>query len=594
MIIDLSNIKREKIEIEEEIFKLDHCSWESLYEKDKANGHLIMINEWKVIKEGLKANQDSLFDSRFNIPTDIDQKITEYACDCERLIGRYNEGEVCPSCNTVVEIKYSIELLRRGWIDLENYFIIIPAMYNKIRAFIGRKRLEDIIYGNVDNMKDPSFKIDPSNPFKGIGLLEFRKRYIEILNFFKHTTNKPELFDILIDRKDITFSSKIYVMSSAHRPGFISSKHKTFQYHNINALFVKIIRDLDLIKKGRRSNIRDALGIMNNIQQYLMQIHDLTIAKLPKKERLIRNNIISSRLWYSSRMVIISETTIDDIDSVRMSYKGFLGMFELEIMNAMLRGYGNPEFARMTTTECHIYLTKCKYSNKIDEYIYSIIKALIHNRKDDGIWVIINRNPSFDLGSIQTFRVADVFRDVRKNVLTIPHNSLAEFNGDFDGDTLNVYSPKEKCVVEAFKEGFRPSKLILDRTGEYFNPKMAPIKDEYAFIKCFSSRDFKPINPKKSDLKSTEEILKKLKTPFNYKYAQALLELDNLRKSIIYDEKKFICDPVDHIESRRKKKKDEEYVRTSDSYDPMDLTSKNKLCYDPFVVIDRDTFLKAD
>lgn len=39
-------------------------------------------------------------------------------------------------------------------------------------------------------------------------------------------------------------------------------------------------------------------------------------------------------------------------------------------------------------------------------------------------------------------------------------------------DTLSCYSPKEKMVVEALKNGISPKKLILDRTGEnLFNKK---------------------------------------------------------------------------------------------------------------------------
>ena len=35
-----------------------------------------------------------------------------------------------------------------------------------------------------------------------------------------------------------------------------------------------------------------------------------------------------------------------------------------------------------------------------------------------------------------------------------------------DGDTLSIFSPKEKVVVYAFREGLKPSKLILDRSGD--------------------------------------------------------------------------------------------------------------------------------
>ena len=588
MDINLSNIPKTTIIEERDIFRLDHDDWYGEYLKDKASGKVIMISDPKVIRDGMKSNGDSIFNSEFNVPTDIDEKIIEYSCDCDKVYGRYNEGQICPECNTVVQVRYSIELLRRGWIDLCDYKIIVPAMYNKIRAFVGRKKLDEII--NIDT--NVPIKPDSSNPFKGLGIVEFETRYIEILNYFRNYTNKPELYQILLDRKDITFSNKIYMMSSAHRPGFVSSKNKSFQYHDVNVLFVNILTDFRLVLKGYRTG-RKAVECIGNIQAYLMQIHDLTMGKLLGKERIVRSSIISGRLWYSSRMVIVSETETDDIDSVRMSYKGFIGMFELEIMNAMLHGYGDPMFARMSTAECRIYLTKCKFSNEIDDRIYAICQALIKKRKDDGLYVIVDRNPSFDLGSIQTFRIFDIFPDARKHVLTIPHNSLVEFNGDYDGDVLNVYSPKEKCVIDAFKEGFMPSKLILDRAGGYFNGNMTPIKDELAFIRSFCDSGFIPVDPESVKLRSLADILSDIEDPFDYKKLEKSRELflfqDLISSGGFYRHDENVYGGIDQASLKvTEHTSDEEFIKIPFSYDTL---SSDKLCQDPFDILDKDEFL---
>jgi len=589
MQIDLSNVKRKKMTIDEEVFRVDHSSWEELYKEDLDSGTVIMISDSKIITNALKPNKDSLFDSKFNIPSDIDSKVVEYACECQNLIGRYNEGEICPNCNTVVEIRYSIELLRRGWIDLHDFKIIIPAMYNKIRAYIGRKKLEEMLIIDSNVFYD-STKIEPSNPYKGIGIIEFERRYVEILEFFKNSTNKPDLFDVLLERKDITFSSKIYVMSSAHRPGYISAKHREFSFHDINTSFVKILTDFNLVLKGKRVG-RKAVEILGNIQTYLMDIYTLSVLKIHGKSKLIRSNVIAGRLWYSSRMVIVSETSNIGIDCVRMSYKGFLGMFELEIMNAMLRGFGNPEFAKMTTAECRMYLKTCKFANEVDESIYSIIHTLIHKRKDDGLWVIVDRNPSFDLGSLQCFRIADVFKDVNKNVLTIPHNSLIEFSGDYDGDVLNVYSPKEKCVVEAFKNGFRPSKLILDRSGGYYNTNMAPIKDEYAFLRSFFDKEYKPIDPEKVDLRTLEEITKDVEKMDEIdRLSEALFELNRFRSEVdnplSFDIKNRASMDIINMPITN----DDQHIESSEEISIID-NYKKKLSFSIFDHVDRSAFL---
>jgi len=595
-LIDLSKLTRRDYSIARTVYRMDHSDWEREYQKDLELGNPIMMESSDVIRENvMKPNNNSVFDPRFNIPVETDNKIIEYSCDCGKLIGRYNEGQTCPDCSSVVEIKYSVELLRRGWIDLLEYKIIIPSIYHKIKAYIGKRKrsfiIDEIIH--LDTSDPDTFKKDVANPFKGIGMMEFERRYVEVLEYFKQSTTKPELYQILMDRRNITFSSKIYVMSPAHRPGFISTKNVSFNFHNINAILISIIANIRLVKKGDRVGIK-AMEILGTIQRNLMQIYELTISRLIGKEKLIRSSIISGRVWYSSRMVIVSETDIDDIDSVKMSYKCFMGMFELEIINCMLKGIGNPIFANMTTPECRVYVNKCKYSEEVDPFIFDIIYKLVHNRRDDGIWVIVNRNPSFDLGSIQCLRVADVFKDAKNNILTIQHNSLVEFNGDFDGDVLNVYAPKELCVIEAFKEGFRPSKLILDRSGGYYNSNMALIKDEYSFLRSFFDKAYKPIAIGEHKFKPLSEIQSSIKFPFNYKKFIAIKTVREIDKKCkvdgYFNDTEVNYDRIEHInESKVDKTK---IITSRDFYDSLDKNNKT-FNYDPEDIWNLNEFLGA-
>lgn len=526
-VIDLSNVVRELIVYKQEVFRLDHSDWEDEFDRDKSTGNIIMVTDQEIVKDGLKPNNDSIFNSRFNVPVETDDKIVSYSCDCGKLIGRYNENETCQECSTIVIERYSNEILKRGWIDLGVYKIIVPSSYMKLKSFMGGKKLDDIINIGIENNRP-----DIKNPFKGIGLVEFERRFEEILNYFKVFSTKPQLYDVLLKRRNIIFSSKIPVMSPALRPGFISGKSKTVNVHNINSLFVTILTDLNLVKSGKRIGNK-AIEIMYKIQNYIIKdksgIYDLCAYKIKGKERLIRRHIIAGRMWYSSRMVVVSETSFDDIDTVTISYKGFLGLFELEIVNCMMRGYGNPEFSKMTATEAKIYLEKVKYKNKIDPAIYDIMDKLINNRKDDGVYVLVGRNPSFDIGSLQMFKVGRVDNNAKKKVITIPHNSLGEYSGDYDGDVFNVYSPKERCVIDEFKRGFLPSRLIIDRTGGYYNPKMMPIKDELAFIRCFCDSTYTPTEYDENTLKGIPEVTQSVQDMISI---NAAAELQSFKVSI--------------------------------------------------------------
>ncbi len=593
MDIDLSKIEYETRTFTRNVFKIDHDDWETEYARDLATGNAIIMDDPQLIIEGeiVSANDNSLFDSRFDVPLNVDESVIDYGCECGKRVGRWNETLICPECNTPTTIRYGVNLLKRGWIDLGNYKIIAPAIYTKIRSFIGNKKLKEILDYEVKidgsgNKLAHVESTDKSNPFKNIGIEAFRQRYEEILEFFSRKTTKPDLYKVLMDRRDITFTSKILVMSPAHRPGFVSTASKrTFNYHNINRLFVQILADLKLITSGRRTGGK-AIEMISLIQENAIHVYNATIQKLIGKHRLIRSGVISGRLWYTSRMVIIAETEAPDYDSIRMSYKGFIGLYEVEIINCMLRGHGNPLFAKMTAPECFNYMRKVKYSNEVDPFIYKIIKMLINDRKDDGLYVLVNRNPSFDLGSIQCFRIYDVFEDARKFVLTIPHNSLTEFTGDYDGDVLNVFALKEKCVSDAFREGCCPSKLMIDRSGAYYNPRMPLIKDEISMLQTFCNANYKPIDTGDIELKSLEEILNGVKE-FDYKEYMG----DDTTSEDFYKRApsgmSMYCDVLDVSAS--------EYYESNNKLDIADEGSASmKFTFDPIAHFESNQFVRVD
>ena len=94
------------------------------------------------------------------------------------------------------------------------------------------------------------------------------------------------------------------------------------------------------------------------------------------------------------------------------------------------------------------------------------MKWVIANNKD-GLWCLVNRPPTMDLGSLQMLRVVDVIPNARENHMKVPLTSLIAWNGDFDGDTLSLYSIKELGVCEAFKNAFSPRHLIVDKVSGY-------------------------------------------------------------------------------------------------------------------------------
>ena len=535
--IDLRNLKKKKKVFTSKIYRLDHQDWMREFQKDVAKGNPIMIRTAKAVQEDTFARVvGSSYDPAFLVPLVVDSNIITHSCSCGRHIGRFNEGDLCPSCNTPVEVQYSTELLRRGWIDIGKYYVMPPTIYLKVQAYIGEDRLNEILdykysidrYGNVVDNSNKNSRV----PFSGIGMVEFHKRYAEILETYKALSRKPELYPILKERIDITFTNKINVMSAAIRPMYGNIANGTLSYNSINAAIGKIASYCrQVYGNGRREMHK--IPLLRDIQQILCEIYTLSIKKLDGKKRLLRGSTISGRLWYSSRMVMVAETKLTHSNLIRMSYKGFISLFELEILNAMMRGdCGSSKFREWTDKQCQMYVRECKHKPEIDQDLWNISQVLINERTDDGIYVLINRNPALDLGSIQCFKLDSLIPNAYEFIVTLPHNSLKEMNADFDGDVGNVFSPKERIVIEAWKRGFSPSKLMLDRTGlGGFNKNMSPIKDEYAFLRSFADPKYNPIVGDEAVIKSMEDIKASFKEPiFDYKKKMKDKELEEFNE----------------------------------------------------------------
>jgi DNA-directed RNA polymerase beta' subunit len=275
------------------------------------------------------------------------------------------------------------------------------------------------------------------------------------------------------------------------RPTFTSSKKRSVSFDKINAKYVKIISDASLLKRVMKKDVemKRALNVLYDIQMSLNELYVLNIrSKLSGKDKLIRGSILGNRMNFSSRMVIRSFVgPYSGMGKVEISYKAFLELNVLEIINALMRGYGNQSFVAMTVYEVMEYIRRCQYKDEVDQNIWDIIQLFLKKRPYNPL--LVNRPPTMDLGSIQYFDIVRVTPNAKDKTLGLPLSSLLSMLADFDGDTLSVYAPKEKMIIEAFLKGLIPKRLIIDRTGSnnYFNNKFGLIKDENTTMVSFLS-----------------------------------------------------------------------------------------------------------
>ena len=482
--------------------RLAHQNHELIHYDQVMKGTAVVFTN----KQGVVFEKKKIVPQEGGIYTDVmgklvddDIAINEYSCDtnCRNLVGRVYEGEICPMCGQVVKNNFGTDIEKNGWINLESYKVIPPAAFVKVKALIGDTTLDDIISfnDNIDlqgNIVIGNTEFSKKHPFSKIGMVEFYNRFEEIVTYYGRVNKKPREAELLLRWKNRIFTSKVNVLSQHLRPAFINSSEKTFRYDGINSIYSVIINNASLICKAKLTNqYMNINKYLYTIQIEIFKLYGSIIKKLDGKKKLFRRKIQGTKMSWSSRMVINANTGATyGIDQIVISYKAFLELYFFEIINCLKRGVVTNYYVDRTMYEIIEYLDILKYSTVVDPVIYSVMKWLIANNVD-GLWCLVNRPPTMDLGSLQMLRVTDVIPNAVENHMKVPLTSLIAWNGDFDGDNLSVYSVKELSVMLEFTKGFSPRSLIVDRTSSHkiYNPKFGLPKDLCMFLFSFVPED---------------------------------------------------------------------------------------------------------
>ena len=475
----------------------EFANWEARYNSELKRGKLVNIdNSVCINKQSITSVENSIYDKGLGEITDTDKDVREFSCECGEMSGRFFEGCTCPNCNTRVKARFSMDISRVGWIDIAPFFIILPSAYEMLAKVIGGKNLQKILYYDIQIDLDGNLKETPDTvevitkrgiktkatiPFANSGMYNFRNNFVQIVNYYADVKGFTEEAKYLIKHQNLVFSSKIPVSSVYLRPTYVSSKKRSVSFDKLNTIYIKILTNTSLLRRTLKKDIelKRALNVVYDIQQNLQELYTTTIkTKLSGKNKLIRGSILGNRMNFSARFVIRSYVGSNtSMDKVEMSYKGFLELNLLEVINVLMRGYVDPSFTRKTVYEVMEYVQKAQYSDEIDPICWEACQLLLKRRPHNPILLL--RPPSLALGSLQYFEVDKISPDAKDRTLAVPLSSLPELNGDFDGDCLSVFWLKEKCVIDAFRKGISPSALMLDRGGDsYYNSNFGLIKDE--------------------------------------------------------------------------------------------------------------------
>lgn len=370
---------------------------EKIDDLQKNKGFIIQAS--KSTKKEIK-NPDGIFSSRYGSKLGDDNPYQDrYSCSCGALKGSMNRGLVCQVCNTqckYIDDDFSIF----GWIEIDKeYAVMNPVMFKQLDGFFGRSKyikdkkskrgsvLRNMLDFDPEIDKDGhivGYKEKKGEPFYGIGMIEFKKRFDEILEFYYNKNHKKDVYDDIIADKHLIFINSVPVFTTLLRPMDIIGK--SMYYEKTNELYNIMAKQAKYINRNKRSMDRN-LTLKNQqlfrFQSKYMELYDEVVEILSGKKGELRT-LVSGRFNFSSRNVIKQNPNLR-IDQVELPYAELVITEEQRIINILHRTYN--------ITYQEAYNQWFKAVGKVDPIVVNILQDLIKSScNGEGIPVIINRN----------------------------------------------------------------------------------------------------------------------------------------------------------------------------------------------------------
>ena len=180
--------------------------------------------------------------------------------------------------------------------------LIHPLMYKKIDNFIGNKSalqqiLDFKLEMKLDGYYGPPDDADLSkNPFFGIGMYEFSKRFDEIMKYFyKKRKNKKQLYDHIMANREKIFVSCVPVYSAVLREVYITNEEYSYTKidKNYNALYGNLTR-LNEEKTIENYNVAKINKNLYKAQTNLNEAWELIFTSINENEGLDEIGPLSS------------------------------------------------------------------------------------------------------------------------------------------------------------------------------------------------------------------------------------------------------------------------------------------------------------
>lgn len=415
-----------------------HVNLEAEYGKD-----IITHHGFKIKKENYGQSLDHLINSD-------EFTNTEFSCNCGKFIGRDLLGQKCPSCNSEITLR-SLDFKYTGWMDLYPHHVITPIYYGVLKRVIGTNMLRFIL-GDYKSNKQIEYVDKPKQStqqteepkkkrrkgrvslddiqtiiqkipkakqiYQCLGHDGFYDKYDEILFACKTKSNEEDI-EMLLKDKHKVFTSKVPVYSTAFRP--VSKTSESYFYPKINKSYAQMcsvycsIDDMYLPE--------ERIHALNCFQKYWNEAVDHLIKnEISAKTGLVRSEIVGGTFEFSARGVISLDMSLRD-DEITMPVNMLMTLYQYKIAHRIAVRY------HTTLEQAYLMINQ----NVNNDIVYGILQEIV----DEGVWVMLLREPTDNLASNELVRVRNF--KIGDDTIGISEPVLSGFNADFDGDQLNLF-----------------------------------------------------------------------------------------------------------------------------------------------------------
>ena len=344
-----------------------------------------------------------------------------YQCKCGSKIGNDNIGEYCVNCGTVVERKF-FPLSTMGWIRLPTKMLSPAGLYHLRKAMSGAAKKDGNKFDRLKEGKEPFRPDDNYNLYD---------RWEDIVK--EHVKQKSTQRFLLLHKEEM-FTTCVPVITRRLRRFMIvpNGDVPIIQADKLSVFYTKII---SLTKYPQV--VPDGVETRRYIGKYYFDeieaIYEKIVEELAAdKKKTIKGEIYSTRNNYSARALIEPDNhlKVGDGTQTRVGYDIFRTLEKPLLIKILQNEYSmsveesekicDPDF--VLSAEQKILLRKICKEHRGEFYLH------------------INRPPTIHESGIMVVEVVDLCEE---NIIFLNPIIIAEFQADFDGDTISVYGVDE-------------------------------------------------------------------------------------------------------------------------------------------------------